>query len=88
MAKFDFGGFVRECYLRSEPSVDLDEVTADNPVNCSKHRLSTDEYKRILVEYGVADENWNPIDGNRDRLTGCNMWCLQSGPQLYDPKAA
>lgn len=86
MAKFDFGGFVRECYLRSEPSVDLDEVTSDNPVNCSKHRLSTDEYKRILVEYGVADEN--PIDGNRDRLFGCNMWMLQSGPQLYDPKAA
>lgn len=88
MAKFDFGGFVRECYLRSEPSVDLNNVTSDNPVNCSKHRLSTDEYKRILVEYGVADENENPIDGNRDRLVGCNMWMLQSGPQLYDPKAA
>ena len=40
MAKFDFGGFVRECYLRSEPSVDLNNVTSDNPVNCSKHRLS------------------------------------------------
>lgn len=88
MAKFDFGGFVRECYLRSEPSVDLNNVTSDNPVNCSKHRLSTDEYKRILVEYGVADENENPIDGNREWLIGCNMWMLQSGPQLYDPKAA
>ena len=57
MAKFDFGGFVRECYLRSEPSVDLNNVTSGNPVNCSKHRLSTDEYKRILVEYGVTDVN-------------------------------
>jgi len=88
MAKFDFGGFVRECYLRSEPSVDLNNVTSDNPVNYSKHWLSTDEYKRILVEYGVADENENPIDGNRDRLIGCNMWMMRSGPQLYNPKAA
>lgn len=83
MAKFNFGAFVRECYLRSTPSVDLDKVTSDNPVNCSDHRLSTDEYKRILVEFGVTDENENPIDPNSNLLIGCNMWMLQSGPQLY-----
>ena len=88
MKKFDFGGFIRECYLRSTPSVDLNNVTSKNPVKCSDHRLSTDEYKRILVEYGVTDENENPIDGNHDLLCGLNMWVLQSGPQLYIPKAA
>ena len=83
MSKFNFGAFVRECYLRSTPSVDLDKVTSDKPVNCSDHRLSTDEYKRILVEFGVTDENENPIDPNSSLLIGCNMWMLQSGPQLY-----
>jgi len=86
MAKFDFGGFIRECYLRSEPSVDLDEVTSDNPISCSDHRLSLENYHAICVDYGLEDVDGNTLD--HDRLCGCNMWMLQSGPQLYDPKAA
>lgn len=83
MAKFDFGAFIRECYLRSTPSVDLNNVTSDNPVNCCDHRLSVEVYKRILVKFGVTDENEKPIDPNSNLLVGCNMWMLQSGPQLY-----
>ena len=87
MAKFDFNGFVRECYLRSTPSVDLDEVTSDNPVDCCKHRLSEQDYEAILREYGVTDEKGNTL--NHDYILACNMWMLQSGPQLYnDSKAA
>lgn len=86
MAKFDFGGFIRECYLRSTPSVDLDEVTSENPVNCSEHKLSTDDYHAICVNYGLEDEDGNTLD--HERLCGCNMWMLQSGPLLYYPKAA
>lgn len=86
MAKFDMGGFIRECYLRSEPSVDLDEVTSDNPISCSDHRLSLENYHAICVDYGLEDVDGNTLD--HDRLCGCNMWMLQSGPQLYDNKKA
>lgn len=86
MAKFDFGGFVRECYLRSEPSVDLNNVTSDNPVSCSEHRLSLENYHAICVDYGLEDKDGNTLDN--DRLCGCNMWMLRSGPQLYDNKVA
>ena len=34
-----FNDFVRECYLQSVPSVDIDKITADNPINCCKHKL-------------------------------------------------
>ena len=82
MAKFDFGGFIRECYLRSEPSVNLDDVTSDNPIKCSDHRLSVENYHAICVDYGLEDADGNTL--NHDRLCGCNMWMLMSGPQLYD----
>lgn len=74
MKKFDFSGFVRECYLRSEPSVDLNEVTEENPVNCCEHRLAISEYERICREFDVKDE----YDA------ACGMWMIQSGPQLVD----
>lgn len=86
MAKFDFGGFIRECYLRSEPSVDIDDVTSENPIKCSDHRLSVENYHAICVDYGLEDKDGNTLD--HDRLCGCNMWMLMSGPQLYDSKAA
>lgn len=82
MAKFDFPAFVRECYLRSTPSVDLNKVKSK--VNCSDHRLSVEEYKRILVEFGVTDENEKPIDPNSNLLAGLNIWMIQQGPSLYE----
>ena len=87
MANFNFGAFVRECYLRSTPSVDLDKVTNDNPVKCSDHRLSMEEYDHILTEFGVTNEKGEAIDPNSNLLIGCSMWMLQSGPQLYHEAA-
>lgn len=86
MAKFDFGGFIRECYLRSEPSVDLNNVTSENPIKCSDHRLSVENYHAICVDYGLEDKDSNTLD--HDRLCMCNIWMLQSGPQLYYSKAS
>lgn len=71
----DFGKFIRECYLRSTPSVDLDTVTSDNPIDCCQYRLSVDEYDKILDEFEVK--------GDDDKMVACNMWMLQSGPSLY-----
>lgn len=86
MAKFDMCGFIRECYLRSEPSVDLDDLTSENPIKCSDHRLSLGNYHAICVDYGLEDKDGNTLD--HDRLCWCNMWMLQSGPQLYDNNKA
>lgn len=83
MAKFDFNGFVRECYLRSNPSVDLDKVTADNPVKCSAHKLSVSEYEKILYEMGVTDASGKATDPDSNVLCACNIWMLQSGPTLF-----
>jgi len=77
---------MRECYLRSEPSVDLDEVTSEHPIDCCAHKLSTIEYDNILREFGVIDEHGEAID--HERLGACNMWELGMGPSLYTPKAA
>lgn len=72
MGKFDVNGFIRECYLSSEPSVDLCEVT--ETVNCWEHKLAVTEYDRICREFGVTG----------DLETACNMWMLREGPQLVD----
>ncbi len=71
----EFGKFIRECYLRSIPSVDLNDVTSDNHINCSDHKLAVSVYEDILREFDV--------EGNDDLTTACNMWMLQSGPQLF-----
>lgn len=68
----DLYAFARECYLRSVPSVDLDNVTKEKPVNCSDHKLKESEYDKILDEFNVTAE----------QRTGLNMWLLMSGPSL------
>ena len=79
--EFSWHDFVRECYLRSTPSVNLDEVTSDNPIDCCKHKLSEPEYEKILQEFGITNEQGETLD--HDRLVDCNMWMLGSGPSLY-----
>ena len=86
-AKFDFGGFIRECYLRSTPSIDISRLSDGCKADCPAHRLSVAEYKKLLCEYGITNEHGDTLD--HDRLVGCNIWMLNSGPHLYEePKAA
>lgn len=73
----NFGVFIRECYLKSTPSVDLYEVTKDNPVDCCKHTLKMSDYNDILKEYCKTN----------DEEYACNMWMLQSGPQLKEDES-
>ncbi len=65
-------GFVREVYLRSTPSVDLELVTEQ--VDCCKHTILISVYDEILKEYCENDE---------ERFAA-NMFMLQSGPQLVE----
>lgn len=67
-------GFIREVYLRSVPSVDLDLVPEGEKVDCSKHTLKMSEYDKLLNEYCE----------NTDERFACNMFMVQSGPQLIE----
>lgn len=67
-------GFIREVYLRSTPSVDLDLVPEGEQVDCSKHTLKMSEYDKLLNEYCE----------NTDERFACNMFMVQSGPQLIE----
>lgn len=62
--------FVREVYLRSTPSVDLELVTEQ--VDCTKHTIKISVYDELLAEYCE----------NADERLAANMFMLRSGPQL------
>ena len=64
--------FVREVYLRSTPSVDLELVTEQ--VDCTKHTILISVYDELLAEYCENDE---------ERFAA-NMFMLNSGPQLIE----
>ena len=63
-------GFVREGYLRSTPSVDLELVTEQ--VDCTKHTIPMSVYDQLLAEYCE----------NEEEKMSANMFMLMSGPQL------
>ena len=65
-------GFIREVYLRSTPSVDLDLVTEQ--VDCTKHTIPVSVYDQLLAEYCEND----------DERFAVNMFMLRSGPQLVE----
>lgn len=75
----DFNEFVRACYLNSEPSVDL--TATEEPVDCCEHTLTLSAYKKLVEELKTAlCGKVNEQDVN----LACNMWVLQSGPQLVE----
>lgn len=65
-------GFVREVYLRSVPSVDLQ--TIEGKVDCTKHTIRMSVYDKILSEFSETD----------DDQFAANMFMLMSGPQLVE----
>lgn len=67
-------GFFREVYLRSTPSVDLDLVTEEHSVDCTKHTLPMSVYDELLAEYCE----------NENEVFTANMLMLMSGPQLVE----
>ena len=75
----DFNDFVRACYLNSEPSVDL--TATEEQVDCCHHKLALSVYKKLVDELKSAlcgKVNEQDVD------LACNMWALQSGPQLVE----
>lgn len=68
-------GFIREVYLRSNPSVDLDLIPEGETVDCCQHTILMSVYDAILDEF---------CGENKDERFSCNMFMLQSGPQLIE----
>jgi len=54
--KSEFKQFIHDCYLLAEPSVDLDKVTADNPIDCCKHTLRTVIYDYLINNYKIFNK--------------------------------
>ena len=65
-------GFIREVYLRSEPSVDLNLVPEGERVDCCKHTIKMGVYDALVEEYCETE----------DDKFAANMFMLMSGPQL------
>lgn len=75
----DFNDFVRACYLNSEPSVDL--TATEETVDCTKHKLLMSKYQELVKE--LADALEDKVSYS-DVNVACNMWMLESGPQLVN----
>lgn len=67
-------GFVREVYLRSEPSIDLDLVPKEVEVDCNEYTIKKSVYEELLNEY---------CENDVERLAA-NLFMKQSGPQLIE----
>jgi hypothetical protein len=69
--EFNAKEFIREVYLASEPSVDIDAVER---INCTEHRLSSAKWEELLNEF---------CGDNNDLQFQCTMWCMNQGPCIY-----
>lgn len=67
-------GFLREVYLKSTPSIDLELVPEGERVDCCKHTIPTSVYDAILNEFCE----------NAEERMQCNMFMLNYGPQLVE----
>lgn len=68
---FNFKSFVYEVYAKATPSVDL--ATTTETIQPWNHKLDMEVYNEILDRHCDKDE---------DLIVHCNLWMLNSGPQL------
>lgn len=79
---FDAGEFIREVYLRAVPSVDLNEVSEENPVDCNGCAILESEWLRLLNDFDLNDRK-DGRDGRRaDVRGGVFFWMVNSGPKI------
>lgn len=85
MEKFNGSAFMRDVYLHSNPSVDIDKV--EGAINPSHYTIHEHTVYALMRKYGVLDGNNQVL--NADWNLGVNMWLLNKGPRiLRDAKAA
>lgn len=69
--EFNAREFIREVYLASEPSVDIEKA---EKINCTDHRMSESKWNELVDKF-CGDDN--------DLQSQCTMWCLNQGPSIY-----
>ena len=79
--EFDAHKFIREVYLHSNPSVDIDEAKS---IKCGEHFLGLSDYNSILQEFAIVGEDGEVFANTRNLYFSCNMFMLDKGPQLTD----
>ena len=85
MEKFNGSAFMREVYLCSTPSVDLDKV--EGTINPNNYTITESALYALMRKYGVLDGNNQVL--NADWNLGVNMWLLKKGPCVVrETKAA
>lgn len=76
---------MREVYLCSTPSVDLDKV--EGSITPNNYTITESTLYALMRKYGVLDSNNRVL--NADWNLGVNMWLLNKGPRIVrDTKAA
>lgn len=65
--------FARECYMRSEPSIDLNDVT--EAINSWDHKLQYSIFAELVEKFA---------DGDNERRSASLMWCLNQGPTIIN----
>lgn len=75
---------MREVYLNAVPSVDLNEVSADAPIDCRKHTIPESVYERIVSEFDLMDRG-DGNDGLRaETRLSMGLWLLNGGPRICE----
>lgn len=67
--------FIRQCYLKSTPSIDLNDVPKGEQIAPWDHKLDYEEYCALVEEYS---------EGNAEVKGAMNIWCLNSGPSIVN----
>lgn len=77
--KVDVWAFLCECYLKSEPSID---ITTAESIDPDKHALKISDYNALLQKHGVTDKDGNAID--EDMMVGIGLMFMSKGPRWID----
>jgi len=81
ITNFNAKNFIRDIYLAATPSVDLE--TVEGQVDCTKHTLPISVCDKVYADHDLEPFKGDGYDNKRDDLRfSCNMWLLNSGPQL------
>ena len=72
--QFNADEFIRQIYLRAEPSIDL--ATVHDPINPANYRLKISVLNDIEAEFGVRP--------GTDLAVSVAMFILNKGPQLVE----
>jgi len=79
---FNAGDFVREVYLRAVPSVDPNEVSRENPVDCNSCTILESEWQRLLNEFDLNDRKDGRDERRKDVRYDVHFWMMNSGPKI------